>query len=85
MPSVVTKVAKKHWKRNADKADNVNCRYRISFAILYYCYRLIDNGFCTIPSPCVSGLANDFTDIKHTTLSERGALKEAARYVFLPP
>ncbi len=27
----------------------------------------------------MSGLKNDFSDIKHTTLSERGALKEAAR------
>ncbi len=27
VPTVVTKKAKKHWKRNADKADNVNCGY----------------------------------------------------------
>uniref|UniRef100_A0A1B0D4C8 Dihydropyrimidine dehydrogenase [NADP(+)] n=1 Tax=Phlebotomus papatasi TaxID=29031 RepID=A0A1B0D4C8_PHLPP len=50
VPSNVTKINKKHWKRNPDKS-------------------------CEI---CPS-LENDFSDIKHTTLSERGALREAAR------
>ncbi|GFR93284.1 dihydropyrimidine dehydrogenase [NADP(+)] [Elysia marginata] len=52
VPSSVTKVEKKHWKRNQDKG-------------------------CL---SCESGpLYKNFGDIKHTTLSERGALKEAAR------
>jgi len=54
VPSVVTKKAKKHWKRNEDKAENLNC------------------------NSC-SPLYKNFEDIKHTTLSERGALREAAR------
>ncbi|RZC38026.1 dihydropyrimidine dehydrogenase [NADP(+)], partial [Asbolus verrucosus] len=50
LPSNVTKINKKHWKRNADR----KCE--------------------TCPD-----LENDFSDIKPTTLSERGALKEASR------
>ncbi|XP_005103884.2 dihydropyrimidine dehydrogenase [NADP(+)] [Aplysia californica] len=50
VPSAVTKVAKKHWKRNTER----NC------------------------SSC-NTLTRNFDDIKHTTLSERGALREAAR------
>ena len=45
---------KKHWKRNDDKAENLNC------------------------NSC-SPLYKNFEDIKHTTLSERAALKESAR------
>lgn len=30
---------------------------------------------------CETTLEKNFEDIKHTTLSERGALKEASRYV----
>ncbi|XP_018015769.2 dihydropyrimidine dehydrogenase [NADP(+)] [Hyalella azteca] len=48
-PSSVTKVNKKHWKRN-----KVKCETHCS-------------------------LENDFSDVKHTTLSERGALREAVR------
>jgi len=54
VPSAVTKKAKKHWKRNEDKAESLAC------------------------SSC-DPLYNNFDDIKHTTLSERGALREAAR------
>jgi len=54
VPSAVTKKAKKHWKRNEDKAENLKC------------------------NSC-SPLYKNFEDIKHTTLSERGALREAAR------
>jgi len=54
VPSAVTKKAKKHWKRNEDKGENVSC------------------GSC-------DPLLNDFDDIKHTSLSERGAIREAAR------
>lgn len=54
VPSAVTKKAKKHWKRNEDKAENLSC------------------------NSC-DPLYNNFEDIKHTTLSERGALREAAR------
>jgi dihydropyrimidine dehydrogenase (NADP+) len=50
LPSVATKINKRHWKRNADR----KCQ--------------------TCPD-----LENDFADIKPTTLSERGALREAAR------
>ncbi|XP_015783399.1 dihydropyrimidine dehydrogenase [NADP(+)] isoform X2 [Tetranychus urticae] len=50
IPSIETKVNKKHWKRNEDKTCST----------------------CT-------DLENNFDDIKHTTLSERGALKEAMR------
>lgn len=50
VPTTVTKVNKKHWKRNTDRS-------------------------CTSCTP----LTNDFSDIKHTTLSERAALREAAR------
>uniref|UniRef100_A0A1B0CRF4 Dihydropyrimidine dehydrogenase [NADP(+)] n=1 Tax=Lutzomyia longipalpis TaxID=7200 RepID=A0A1B0CRF4_LUTLO len=50
VPSSVTKVNKKHWKRNTDKSCQA----------------------------CPT-LESDFSDIKHTTLSERGALREAAR------
>lgn len=35
-----------------------------------------DDNHCT---PCKSHLVNNFDDVKHTTLSERGALREAAR------
>merc|ERR1719450_278786 len=54
VPSAVTKKAKKHWKRNEDKAENLKC------------------------NSC-SPLYKNFDDIKHTTLSERAALKESAR------
>jgi len=54
VPSAVTKKNKKHWKRNGDKSENVNC------------------------NSC-DPLYKNFDDIKHTTLSERGALREAAR------
>ncbi|KRT82921.1 pyridine nucleotide-disulfide oxidoreductase, partial [Oryctes borbonicus] len=50
LPSLNTKINKKHWKRNIDKKCS------------------------TCPS-----LENNFDDVKPTTLSERGALKEAAR------
>ncbi|GFN98592.1 dihydropyrimidine dehydrogenase [NADP(+)]-like [Plakobranchus ocellatus] len=52
VPSAVTKVEKKHWKRNQAKG-------------------------CTTCEG--SNLYKDFGDIKHTTLSERGALREASR------
>jgi len=54
VPSAVTKKAKKHWKRNEDKSENLKC------------------------NSC-SPLYKNFDDIKHTTLSERAALKESAR------
>jgi len=54
VPSAVTKKAKKHWKRNDDKSENLKC------------------------STC-DPLYKNFDDIKHTTLSERGAIREAAR------
>ncbi|XP_011181764.2 dihydropyrimidine dehydrogenase [NADP(+)] [Zeugodacus cucurbitae] len=50
VPTIVTKTAKKHWKRNKERNPTGD---------LF--------------------LLNNFDDIKHTTLSERGALKEAAR------
>ncbi|KFM57333.1 Dihydropyrimidine dehydrogenase [NADP(+)], partial [Stegodyphus mimosarum] len=50
LPSIQTKVQKKHWKRNPDKK-------------------------CWTCRP----LKKNFDDIKHTTLSERGALREANR------
>ena len=49
--------AKKHWKRNEDKSENLKC------------------------NSC-SPLYKNFDDIKHTTLSERAALKESARFVY---
>lgn len=49
VPTLKTKEAKLHWKRNANK----KCE--------------------------TCSLENNFDDIKHTTLSERGALKEASR------
>lgn len=49
VPSSITKVVKKHWKRNKDH--------------------------CNTCEP----LTYNFDDIKHTTLSERAALREAAR------
>lgn len=52
VPTVQTKVAKKHWKRNQDKGSSVVKKELI--------------------------VAN-FDDIKHSTLSERAALKEASR------
>jgi len=54
VPSAVTKKAKKHWKRNEDKSENLKC------------------------NTC-SPLYKNFDDIKHTTLSERAALRESAR------
>jgi len=54
VPSAVTKKAKKHWKRNPDKTENLSC------------------------NSC-SPLYKNFDDIKHTTLSERAALRESAR------
>ena len=52
VPTIHTKAAKKHWKRNADKGSNSISRELIE--------------------------AN-FDDIKHTTLSERAALRESSR------
>jgi len=54
VPSAITKKAKKHWKRNPDKTENLSC------------------------NSC-SPLYKNFDDIKHTTLSERAALRESAR------
>jgi dihydropyrimidine dehydrogenase (NADP+) len=52
VPTIHTKVIKKHWKRNQDKGLNV------------------------IPRDVIEA---NFDDVKHTTLSERAALREASR------
>lgn len=52
VPTINTKLNKKHWKRNADKNSSV------------------------ILSDLIEA---NFEDIKHTTLSERAALREASR------
>lgn len=52
VPTIQTKLNKKHWKRNADKSAN------------------------SIPRDLIEA---NFEDIKHTTLSERAALREASR------
>jgi len=52
VPTIHTKLNKKHWKRNVDK--NLN----------------------SIPKDLLNA---NFEDIKHTTLSERAALREASR------
>lgn len=52
VPTIHTKVIKKHWKRNQDKGLNV------------------------IPRELIEA---NFDDVKHTTLSERAALREASR------
>lgn len=52
VPTIHTKVIKKHWKRNQDKGLNV------------------------IPRDLIEA---NFDDVKHTTLSERAALRESSR------
>ncbi|TSK34839.1 Dihydropyrimidine dehydrogenase [NADP(+)] [Bagarius yarrelli] len=76
------KAEKKHWKRNSDKGcdvlyDSIRYRFRESrsdFKIKGTLYL----GLITCIESCVK-LENNFDDIKHTTLSERGALREAMR------
>lgn len=52
VPTIHTKIIKKHWKRNQDKGQNA------------------------IPRDLIEA---NFEDIKHTTLSERAALRESSR------
>ncbi|KAL1416901.1 hypothetical protein MTO96_027396 [Rhipicephalus appendiculatus] len=65
-PSAETKRNKQHWKRNSDKKCSVSA-----------------SGYLVPPyhifTAAASPLEKNFDDIKHTTLSERGALREAAR------
>lgn len=70
LSTVETKNNKKLWKRNADKSEAV------SISINQLLNYLID--LLSLLQTCHS-LKYDFSDIKHTTLSERGALREAAR------
>ncbi|RXN27951.1 dihydropyrimidine dehydrogenase [NADP(+)] [Labeo rohita] len=75
LSTATKKMEKKHWKRNAEKGCEINTaidrqrlsRYRPYFTALECKFR-----------SCVK-LENNFDDIKHTTLSERGALREAVR------
>ncbi len=75
VPSVVTKKNKKHWKRNDDKEKNLtNCGYDMSCV---QCFK--QNYHNVLYCRSCSSLYKNFDDIKHTTLSERAALREAAR------
>lgn len=72
MPTTVTKETKKLWKRNAARSCKVRpCSLAISIRMQFI--------FCNFLLQSCIPLENDFSDIKHTTLSERGALREAAR------
>ena len=55
---------------------NANGSPVISFQVKLHWKRNLNN---VSSGPCSSSLYKDFDDIKHTTLSERGALREAAR------
>ncbi|KAF3819603.1 hypothetical protein GH733_015112, partial [Mirounga leonina] len=72
------KVDKKHWKRNTDKncIKKQHCdkgKLSIGSLVANEIGRIIKN-----LKKCEK-LENNFDDIKHTTLSERGALREAMR------
>ena len=71
-PTVETKKSRTYWKRN----DNRNCEVCYN-SFLNFIVFLIKRVLCSLQS-CVD-LENNFEDIKQTTLSERGALREAMR------
>lgn len=78
------KKEKKHWKRNPERncgvrkihKQDVASIKRVSLVKLEHLHNLML--LHSFFQSCVK-LENNFDDIKHTTLSERGALREALR------
>ena len=57
---------------------NVSC----CICVIEVCHFSLNFLFCMFVRQSCESLANNFDDVKHTTLSERAALREAARYFF---
>lgn len=81
VPSAETKKNKHNWKRNADKGCGVSIDLW-SFQLTWVFDRLISSSYLLtlFLQGCGPKLDRDFRDIKHTTLSERAALREALRF-----
>ena len=76
MPTVETKKQRKYWKRNEEKSCGVSYIFS-TFLSTFYSTLVFINYF---EKTCEQvDLEKNFEDVKHTTLSERGALKEANR------
>ena len=74
-----TKKAREHWKRNPEKGCGVCGGERGGRRGGKICWVRRLNRFSHSLLQTCSNLEKNFEDIKHTTLSERAALKEASR------
>jgi dihydropyrimidine dehydrogenase (NADP+) len=84
VPTKVTKANRKYWKRN--QSHEAGCGVRLVCAKTWWARHVGTSRNELVPlldllTTQTCDLENNFDDIKHTTLSERAALREAARCV----